>query len=149
MPDQPMFIAYPSGDSTFTNVQNQWVELKVFSIVAANRGNHFNTSTDKFTAPVTGLYHFDLQAREETFYGSWGDIELAIIKNMDGNNTGSIVARMRHYTGTMSEESPQLHALIPLTANDTISAAVKTDTSDTQLAVEGGFTTFFTGHLVG
>jgi hypothetical protein len=149
MPYQPMFRAYPSGDSTIGNVQDTFIDLQIFGIVADNRGNHFSGATDKFTAPVDGNYYFTAQIREEVYYGSWGDIELALTKNSTGDGTGSIVARVRRYQGVQNEETVQVSALINLSANDTINVQVKTDSSSTGLSVEGSFTTFFTGHLVG
>lgn len=51
MPYQPAF------DVATTNVTaiNNYI---VFNVAYVNRGNHFNTSTGAFTAPVSGAYHF-------------------------------------------------------------------------------------------
>jgi hypothetical protein len=54
---QPAFSAYING-----SINNNWTgsvdSVYPFSEVDINRGNHYNNSTYRFTAPVAGLYYF-------------------------------------------------------------------------------------------
>jgi hypothetical protein len=51
MPYQPAFHVSGVGQSTNTALAN-------WSSVNVNRGNHFNNSNGRFTAPIDGVYHF-------------------------------------------------------------------------------------------
>lgn len=53
MPSQPAFYVYPSASTSYTNGQ-----IIQFNTATENQGGHFNTSTGRFTAPVTGRYLF-------------------------------------------------------------------------------------------
>lgn len=50
-PFQPAFFAYGGGISTPSDGS-----VLPFNSVVTNRGSHFNTSTRRFTAPVSGMY---------------------------------------------------------------------------------------------
>ena len=50
--DRPVFSVQKNGGS-WTNGQ-----IIAFDIVNINVGNHYNTSTGRFTAPVSGAYYF-------------------------------------------------------------------------------------------
>jgi hypothetical protein len=56
MPYQPAFLASATGTSNYTSVSSN----TPFPANTAylNRGNHYNTSTYRFTAPVAGVYIF-------------------------------------------------------------------------------------------
>lgn len=62
MPDAAVFHVDATGstggggqDLTLTTTPT---ELTVFDSVRVNRGNHFNTTTGRFTAPTAGIYEF-------------------------------------------------------------------------------------------
>ncbi len=91
MPYQPVFYArnHETG--------NGWVsgtELYGFYDTLVNIGGHMNTSTGRFTAPVSGTYYLEFSCQEEVYYGQWGDgIYFRIRVNgadkiLCGNDTG-------------------------------------------------------------
>jgi len=51
-PAKPVFSAY----TTNTIAYNAAAQFIVFNQTRVNQGNHFNTSTGEFTAPVDGVY---------------------------------------------------------------------------------------------
>ena len=81
MPYQPAVCAYPTTGTVASGDQN----LLPFSNILFNNGNHFNTTTKIFTAPVAGYYFTSAQCRWAT--GNFVQnnyIRLFISKN-DGN----------------------------------------------------------------
>jgi hypothetical protein len=58
MPSQPVFIAtVPTAiDLTYNTTHNI---SQYYTGIDINRGNHYNTSNGRFTAPITGLYSFN------------------------------------------------------------------------------------------
>jgi hypothetical protein len=62
MPSQPFFMGYPTTDYSAGSMPTQ-----VMAVTASfNNGNHFNSSTNRFTCPVTGWYRV-----------TWGGLQLA------------------------------------------------------------------------
>jgi hypothetical protein len=53
MPNQPSFHAGNTSSTTYSANQ-----IVIFSSVINNNGSHYNSSTGRFTAPVTGRYFF-------------------------------------------------------------------------------------------
>jgi hypothetical protein len=143
MPYQPAFMAYAGGDRFFSAPQSTWTDLNIFDSINHNIGNHYNSTTDNFTCPVSGVYHFYVNVREETYYGSWGGIHIQLVNN------GSRFAETRKWDGYQNEETLTLSITRQFSANDVVGVRVHSDSSDTDLSVEGGSTTFFGGHLLG
>ena len=57
-PAKPSFFAHRRGQGT-QSLSNNTFTLVQLNQVDHNIGNYFNTSTYKFTCPVSGVYHFD------------------------------------------------------------------------------------------
>jgi hypothetical protein len=53
---QPSFIAYASSNQEPTSQT-----ILSYDVTTANRGNHYNTSNSRFTAPVAGVYAFGVK----------------------------------------------------------------------------------------
>ena len=61
-PELPIFYAASAGTGTNgVALGTSAAEITIFTNVAINRGNHYNSSTCRFTAPVAGIYEFGLQ----------------------------------------------------------------------------------------
>lgn len=58
MPYQPYMFAYSTGG----DIAGAGVKLTSYTNVYRNVGNHYNSSTQRFTVPVTGNYYVMLQA---------------------------------------------------------------------------------------
>ena len=68
----PAFFVYNSTNDWFSNVSAG--TLIQFNTAKFNLGNHFNLSTYKFTAPVAGLYQFNVRTYVNNDAGdnAWG-----------------------------------------------------------------------------
>ena len=59
-PARPFFEVRKSGNQTgITANSNGSAAIITFNVVGSNVGSHFDTSTSRFTAPVTGVYQFN------------------------------------------------------------------------------------------
>ena len=58
-PAKPSFFASRRGQGN-QSLSSQTFTIVQFNVTDHNIGNHFDTSTYKFTCPVTGVYHFDM-----------------------------------------------------------------------------------------
>jgi len=81
-PTIPVFWAYSNTDSIST--ANTAI---VFNLTDLNNGNHYSTSTGRFTAPVAGIYEFNVQALFRKSSVAAGSGELTLYKN--GSNVSS------------------------------------------------------------
>ena len=68
MPYQPAFSVSSNNGARSVASGGDFV----FTIIGSNRGNHFNTSTNRFTAPVSGMYHFSAGVYYNSVSGSDG-----------------------------------------------------------------------------
>ena len=59
MPSKPSFFAHMTGGSWVDNVADD--SVLPFNTTLHNIGNHYSTSTYKFTAPLAGVYFFSFQ----------------------------------------------------------------------------------------
>lgn len=78
MPYQPAFHAiYSNGYSYTFNGSNR---LATYGRAILNRGNHYNTSTSLYTAPVSGVYQFSIgcAANSTTHGGGFQVVELMV-----------------------------------------------------------------------
>lgn len=53
-PLKPMFMAHGSG----SHQTNSSAEIMIFNTALTNIGNGYDTSTNRFTAPIAGIYRF-------------------------------------------------------------------------------------------
>lgn len=71
--DNPFFYAYRSGTQTGYNAVSQGDVVVVYNLTQSNIGNHYSTSTGKFTVPVNGIYMFwgSIYSATMTFSQCW------------------------------------------------------------------------------
>ena len=135
MPFQPAFSA-TSPDGNVTLSYNTALALPTTHF---NRGNHYNTSTSKFTAPVAGVYQFNLV----TYLNS--DTATVVFLVNDAQIGGSDPDNLLYKT-TSSPFTMAMSICASLSANDTVSVSARQGSGSTTFYV--GHTTF-SGFLVG
>lgn len=64
-PERPAFHATLTANVSFTSVKDDYEDL-VMDDAVTNIGNHYSTSTGRFTAPVDGMYFFAANVRFDT-----------------------------------------------------------------------------------
>ena len=57
------FVSFPNTGTYVTKTANAIID---FSVAVVNDGNHYDTSTYKFTCPVAGLYRVEISSLSQT-----------------------------------------------------------------------------------
>ena len=145
-PALPVFFA--ERNSTF-NSTSSFQEI-VYNVAHVNQGNCYNTSTGRFTAPITGIYEF-----------AYGHIATAAdnVHRMHLKKNGSYITiggvtkkyELRHQ---ISDDDYQCNAqyvvYVSLTAADYVSTWWKTDNNDDSMyANTAEVYNVFRGRLIG
>lgn len=140
MPYQPSFRAH-----TFTPISS--AGTIIYTTTAHNIGNHYNTSNGVFTAPVSGVYHFDFNVL--MYAGSNVDyirvtfkINNSISTTLGDNLTGGSAGAFSNYTYHAVGLSQSFY----LAANDTVRVYNHNGAFGTHNS--GGYGSF-SGHLLG
>ena len=134
-PLNPVFSAYRDSSAT-----ESLTGTIVFNNTRSNVGSHYNTSTGKFTAPVTGNYQFNLVALGADSGGaalSGGPVYITLYHETDSANL------VRSYvSGQSGYPNLSFSTIQPLDANDVVridvgGAYVYSDAADIWLAFSG------------
>lgn len=134
-PQQPSFYAYPLGGSTASTASYTTPGLDNTS---HNIGNHWNTSTVTFTAPVTGYYYFKFAI----YWNSTnGYSRLRIEKN------GTDINHYNIKPGLGGDHSQEVSGIVSMSANDTIKPEMQSDQSNSYFRAKNH--TYFEGYLLG
>ena len=96
MPNRPAFHAY--RDAGNVAAANQII----FNGTRLNRGNHYNTSTGFFTAPVAGPYWFFFWGMDAAGSTTYNNQYVRLQRNSSGTN------ELRIYTSTNSTTRTQV-----------------------------------------
>ena len=132
MPYQPSFSAYLTTTASVSGTV-------VFNNTTYNNGNHFNTSTGKFTAPVAGVYLFTVIV---TSAGTQGATHMFLAVN--GSRTRDMFEGNSWITNTEIHASAHLQ----LAANDVVDFNTGT-TWSVQGNSNNNYYSSFMGHLLG
>lgn len=146
MPEQPAFHA---GLSTNTSSLTSG-SVVVFNSVYENVGNHYNTSTGLFTAPVTGFYSFTTRLLHQGVSNGFA-VDSMMAKNNSGSS-GNNFLMQRHkyqadYTGHTGYLSEGTSGMIYLAAGDNF--RVRYGGAQNSVIHGNPAWSYFCGHLVG
>ena len=144
-PNLPSFMAY--GNASYTTISSGGnLQPYVFPNTAHNTGTHYNTTSGKFTAPVTGVYqlHWNIFCASPSNQTNAATIEFYVKKN------GSTISRLHNKKGygNMGDDQQvvNLSVIEQLSSGDEIMLFVAAYT--VQWRIYGGHTTF-SGALIG
>lgn len=138
MPYQPLFHAYGSGSQSWSGTATR--KIVNLSNTYANIGNHFNTSTYKFTAPIAGTYLLFGRATTSTATASGPALFIDI------NNGGFAPEVAINYTNASYSTFGGM-LIRQLSANDTVQLSI-TNYNNVSFTVEQGRCSL-SGFLIG
>lgn len=124
-PNQPAFAA--SGGAG--NVVVNFPTALALQSAQFNRGNHYNTATSKFTAPIAGVYQFNITAYVNSDSGT-------IVFLVNDAQIGGADCDNLQFKTTTSPYTMAMSICVSLAANDNVSVSTR----------DGFTTTFYTGH---
>ena len=135
MPNQPSFKVRTNyaAHTTLYNVSPDW------SLVDHNTGNHFNVTTDAFTAPVSGHYLFSAHSLIN-MTGSYAHFEIRV----NGVRAGIIHSPNGQITSYIDLS---LTEILKLNANDSVTVFANTAGSNGWYS--SGTYNSFSGYLIG
>ncbi len=139
-PNQIGFEAYLISNSYVLPSGINTPQAILFDAFSFNDGNGFNTATGEFTAPVAGVYSFQVTLNCSLSGISTPEDMMALIFL-----NGSPAKGVRQSLGSSSYNVVTLAITLALNANDTV-AIYSSDQNGS--ATIGGQSTWFSGHLV-
>jgi len=140
MPNQPVFVAHTVSTSTLAHQADA-----IFSSTFTNRGNIYNTSNGRFTAPVAGFYAIGVHIRVHSSTPTLTYHRISFKKN------GSFLDYSRgKLNGRTSGDYSYVanYLIVEMAVNDYITPVVEANSSTTLTLSATGESTFY-GHLIG
>ncbi len=140
-PAGPAFMAGIAATSNGTYTANPYAFA--FNVTAFNRGNCFNTSNGRFTAPVAGIYLFGFNNYNGS--NSFAQFIFRINGGDPPSFTGGDAYGVAEYPASVNQLGFTLTSMLELAAGDYVTVGVRSGSSG---SFYQGHTYFF-GHLVG
>ena len=141
-PTTPVFWAY----SNTNNVSTANTAI-VFNLTDLNNGNHYSTSTGRFTAPVAGIYEFNVQALFRKNQVASGNGEITLYKN-GSNVSGRGLAYGGHGDADYTHQNVNFVYRVSLAINDYVQPYTYTMSSGTDFYLDQKLA-HFSGRLIG
>jgi hypothetical protein len=141
MPSQPSFLAYRAG-SNYTTTTANWEKL-ILDGTRWNTGSHYSTSNHRFTAPISGVYHFD--GGVNRYYIPAGNLfRVALYVNGSAYIYGQV-----DYSDGTSDLKYIVSSTMKLDANDYVELWSYSNYSGSNGFSAGATWNAFSGYLVG
>ena len=137
----PAFMAYGSGSLQITSAG--WQHVTNLNQVRINVGNHWNTTSDVFTAPFPGVYVFGYNQRLDSADVSYHRIVISY--NNDTNVTTQAHSIVQGGSVGGAYHTMSISGIYNLNTGDTIRALVESAT-DTNYYIHAE--SQFWGHLI-
>jgi len=143
MPYQPVFYAYQTAGAA-TNATGIFSSTQ-WNATLVNTGSHFSTSNGRFTAPVAGVYMFQIKGLAR-HVGSNGSVEISLYKN--GANVVSRSFGYSYMVASNDHATITAIAYLSLAVNDYVQMGIHALAAGTDLYY-GENLGSFCGHLIG
>jgi hypothetical protein len=134
-PSQPSFYAVSNAGSTSYTGS----EVIVFNTTRHNTGSHFNTSSGRFTAPITGRYLFSLNIY------SYGNYTSQVVLTINGSQYQPQDVSPMATAGASTAASIGFTVVFELSAGDYVEPRVRAGATAQIYRAHS----HFTGHLIG
>ena len=141
MPLQPAFSVTAGGNS---NIGLSTTTVN-FNSEIFDQNSDFNTSTYKFTAPVTGKYQFNMSFRLDELDSGAGYYRLKFITS---NRTYTSLIIDPNFTSDIDYYHMSGSYLADMDSGDTAEVAIQQNSGTSQTDVTSGADTHFSGYLV-
>jgi hypothetical protein len=144
-PYQPAFAVSKNGGASGTLTSDAVLD---FGFVISNRGSHYSTSTNRFTAPVAGHYMFCVHLYHNNTAGNMPNgatSRVMIKKNGTQYSNGTDVIPHAFVQGNGADMTSSTSIILDLAVNDYVTVAVRTG----QTACFYGGHSHFYGYLLG
>ena len=141
-PTIPAFWAYSDSDNVSTSDT-----AIVFNFTDLNNGNHYSTSTGRFTAPVAGIYEFSVQALFRKTSVAGGSGELTLYKNGSNVSTRGL-AYSGHGDADTNHHNVHFIYRVSLSASDYVQPFTDNLSNGCNFYLNNKLA-YFTGRLIG
>jgi len=136
-----MFRVY--RNAALSGITDATITVVNFDTESFDPNSNFNLTTDQYTIPVTGYYHFDFSARLN------GTAMVGAAGYIYGGATGNTLLSSNIRAQASASDAHVINTgLFYCTAGDLINARIYADVTGTVTVTEGSASTYFSGFFV-